>query len=74
MVSGRSKAVFTTWLQAQTPDFRAGIESVAMDPGRPVRGVEGPGHDGDARHVGHGIARPPMGAPARSPREDRGDP
>jgi hypothetical protein len=31
MVSGRSKAVFTTWLQAQTPEFRAGIETVAMD-------------------------------------------
>jgi len=31
MVSGRSKAVFTTWLQAQTPAFRAGVETVAMD-------------------------------------------
>jgi len=31
MVLGRSKAVFTTWLQAQSPAFRAGIETVAMD-------------------------------------------
>ncbi len=31
MVSGRSKAVFRTWLAAQTPEFRAGIETVAMD-------------------------------------------
>ena len=31
MVSGRSKAVFTTWLQAQTAAFRAGAETVAMD-------------------------------------------
>ena len=31
MVSGRSKAVFTTWLAAQTLEFRAGIETVAMD-------------------------------------------
>ncbi len=31
MVSGRSKAVFTTWLFAQSPAFRAGIETVAMD-------------------------------------------
>ncbi len=31
MVSGRSKAVFRTWLAAQTPEFRDGIETVAMD-------------------------------------------
>ena len=31
MVPGRSKAVFTTWLQAQSSAFRAGIETVAMD-------------------------------------------
>ncbi len=31
MVEGRSKAVFTTWLDAQTAAFRAGIEVVAMD-------------------------------------------
>jgi len=31
MVSGRSKAVFTTWLQEQSQAFRAGIETVAMD-------------------------------------------
>ena len=31
MVSGRSKAVFTTWLFAQSPAFRAGVETVAMD-------------------------------------------
>lgn len=31
MVEGRSKQVFTTWLQAQTPAFRNGIEVVAMD-------------------------------------------
>jgi transposase len=31
MVEGRSKQVFTAWLQAQTPAFRAGIEVVAMD-------------------------------------------
>jgi len=31
MVSGRSKAVFTTWLQAQSPASRAGVETVAMD-------------------------------------------
>ncbi len=31
MVSGRSKAVFKTWLQAQTSDFRDGIQVVAMD-------------------------------------------
>jgi len=31
MVSGRSKAVFSTWLAAQSPAFRAGIETVAMD-------------------------------------------
>jgi len=31
MVSGRSKAVFTTWLQAQSAAFRAGVETVAMD-------------------------------------------
>jgi transposase len=31
MVEGRSKAVFTTWLDAQSPAFRAGIEVVAMD-------------------------------------------
>jgi len=30
-VSGRSKAVFTTWLQAQSPASRAGVETVAMD-------------------------------------------
>ncbi len=31
MVAGRSKQVFTDWLQAQTPQFRNGIEVVAMD-------------------------------------------
>ncbi|MEO6702794.1 MAG: ISL3 family transposase [Jatrophihabitantaceae bacterium] len=31
MVEGRSKQVFTTWLEAQTPQFRNGIEVVAMD-------------------------------------------
>ena len=31
MVSGRSKAVFTTWLRQQSQAFRAGIETVAMD-------------------------------------------
>jgi transposase len=31
VVSGRSKAVFTTWLHSQTDEFRAGIETVAMD-------------------------------------------
>ena len=31
MVEGRSKAVFKTWLDTQTPEFRAGIEVVAMD-------------------------------------------
>jgi transposase len=31
MVSGRSKAVFKTWLDAQSSDFRDGIEVVAMD-------------------------------------------
>jgi transposase len=31
MVEGRSKAVFKTWLDAQTPAFRDGIEVVAMD-------------------------------------------
>lgn len=31
MVSGRSKQVFKTWLDAQSPDFRGGIEVVAMD-------------------------------------------
>jgi transposase len=31
MVEGRSKAVFKTWLEAQTPAFRAGVEVVAMD-------------------------------------------
>jgi len=31
MVQGRSKQVFTGWLQAQTPRFRNGIEVVAMD-------------------------------------------
>ena len=31
MVSGRSKAVFKTWLDAQTPAFRDGIDVVAMD-------------------------------------------
>jgi transposase len=31
MVEGRSKAVFRTWLQAQSPAFRDGIEVVAMD-------------------------------------------
>ncbi len=31
MVQGRSKAVFKTWLQAQGPAFRDGIEVVAMD-------------------------------------------
>ncbi len=31
MVSGRSKAVFSTWLQAQSAVFRAGVETVAMD-------------------------------------------
>ncbi len=31
MVEGRSKQVFRTWLQAQSPAFRAGIEVVAMD-------------------------------------------
>ncbi len=31
MVSGRSKAVFTTWLAAQSAEFRAGVETVAMD-------------------------------------------
>lgn len=31
IAEGRSKLVFTTWLAAQTPAFRAGIETVAMD-------------------------------------------
>ena len=31
MVEGRSKQVFTSWLQAQTAQFRMGIEVVAMD-------------------------------------------
>src|SRR4051794_26773045 len=31
MVEGRSKQVFTTWLDAQTAAFRDGIEVVAMD-------------------------------------------
>ena len=31
MVEGRSKQVFKTWLKAQTPAFRDGIEIVAMD-------------------------------------------
>ncbi|MDQ2838332.1 MAG: ISL3 family transposase [Actinomycetota bacterium] len=31
MVGGRSKAVFTSWLDAQTAQFRNGIEVVAMD-------------------------------------------
>ncbi len=31
MISGRSKQVFTDWLQAQTPTFRDAIEVVAMD-------------------------------------------
>src|ERR1035437_2258420 len=31
MVEGRSKQVFTTWLDAQTDQFRDGIEVVAMD-------------------------------------------
>jgi transposase len=31
MVEGRSKKVFTDWLEAQTPAFRDGIEVVAMD-------------------------------------------
>jgi transposase len=31
MVEGRSKQVFRTWLDAQTPAFRDGIEVVAMD-------------------------------------------
>ena len=31
MVEGRSKAVFKTWLDAQTQTFRDGIEVVAMD-------------------------------------------
>lgn len=30
MVPGRSKAVFKTWLDAQTQGFREGIEVVAM--------------------------------------------
>lgn len=31
MVEGRSKQVFKTWLEAQTPAFRNGIEIEAMD-------------------------------------------
>jgi transposase len=31
MVSGRSKQVFKTWLEAQPAEFRGGIEVVAMD-------------------------------------------
>ena len=31
MAQGRSKAVFKTWLDAQSPAFRDGIEVVAMD-------------------------------------------
>jgi transposase len=31
MVEGRSKQAFTAWLQAQSPQFRDGIEVVAMD-------------------------------------------
>ena len=31
MLEGRSKQVFTSWLQAQTPRFSMGIEAVAMD-------------------------------------------
>jgi transposase len=31
MAEGRSKQVFKTWLDAQTPAFRAGVEVVAMD-------------------------------------------
>ncbi len=30
MVEGRSKSVFTTWLEQQNPTFRAGIEVVAL--------------------------------------------
>ena len=33
MVEGRSKLVFKTWLEQQTPQFRDGIEVVAMDEG-----------------------------------------
>jgi transposase len=31
MISGRSKQVFKTWLDQQSPEFRDGIEVVAMD-------------------------------------------
>ena len=31
MAEGRSKPVFKTWLEQQSPAFRAGIEVVAMD-------------------------------------------
>lgn len=31
MAPGRSKQVFKTWLDAQSPEFRAGVEIVAMD-------------------------------------------
>lgn len=31
MVSGRSKQVFTTWLNQQSPFLRAGVEAVPMD-------------------------------------------
>ncbi|GAB3843924.1 hypothetical protein GCM10028800_06390 [Nesterenkonia populi] len=31
MVPGRSKQVFKTWIDAQSKDFREGIEVVAMD-------------------------------------------
>ncbi len=31
LVEGRSKQVFKTWLEAQAPEFRAGVEIVAMD-------------------------------------------
>ena len=31
LVEGRSKQVFKTWLESQTPEFRAGVEIVAMD-------------------------------------------
>ncbi len=31
MIEGRSKQAFKTWLEAQTPTFRDGVEVLAMD-------------------------------------------
>ena len=77
VVEGRSKAVFKTWLEAQTKAFRDRVEIVAMDgftgyKTAAVEAIDTPGHgDGPVScgGPGRGQARP---VPATRPAGDAG--